>query len=211
MNPPKPWQPEPRTALPPNPLTPQEVLDALRTAAGSDYLDGALRTWTEGGTPEAPAPAYNQVWIRINRDAIRPVVSRLISIHFPHLVVIGATDLGDTIELPYIFRIYAAPGGKTDILVVITAVLPKSDPSIDTLSDLIPGILLGEREKQEMMGVVVRNIPDPRRMFLPEDFPEGVYPWRRDETGIPPEMIRSLSGFNRPPLPDAPPTPAPAQ
>ena len=91
------------------------------------------------------------------------------------------------------------------------AVPPYPSAPAQPLSDLIPGILLGEREKQEMMGVVVRNIPDPRRMFLPEDFPEGVYPWRRDETGIPPEMIRSLANFNRPPLPDAPPAPAPAQ
>ena len=35
-----------------------------------------------------------------------------------------------------------------------------------------------------MLGVVVEGIPDGRRLFLPEDFPKGVYPWRRDEKDL---------------------------
>ena len=204
MNPPRPWSPEPRLALPPPVPTPDDVLAALREAAGPDFLSGETRLWDDGSDPSKP---YRQVWLKIRRDSLRPVVSRLIAIHYPHLVVIGATDLGDTIELPYVFRILAG-GPNTDILVTVAAVLPKADPWVDTLTDLIPGILLGEREKQEMMGVVVRNIPDGRRMFLPEDFPEGVYPWRRDETAPPPSMVRPLWAEGRPasPPPSAPAT-----
>jgi membrane-bound hydrogenase subunit beta len=36
-----------------------------------------------------------------------------------------------------------------------------------------------------MIGVIVDGIPDGRRIFLPDDFPEEVYPWRKDEKGIP--------------------------
>jgi membrane-bound hydrogenase subunit beta len=45
-----------------------------------------------------------------------------------------------------------------------------------------------------MMGVEVVGIPDKRRLFLPEDFPEGVYPWRKDEKGPPDNMLRILPG-----------------
>ncbi len=38
------------------------------------------------------------------------------------------------------------------------------------------------------------GIPDNRRLFLPEDFPEGVYPWRTDDKGIPKDMLRVLPG-----------------
>ncbi|MBQ9344520.1 MAG: NADH-quinone oxidoreductase subunit C [Kiritimatiellae bacterium] len=203
MNPPKPWVPEPRTALPSPVPSPDDLLAALKEAAGADFLDGATRSFTEGGTPEKPAPAYQQVWLRVNRDALHDVVARLVAIAFPHFVVIAATDVGDAIELPYIFRVLSGPE-YAEVLVSVTAVLPKSDPSVDTITDLIPGALLSEREKQEMMGVKVNHIPDPRRMFLPEDFPEGVYPWRRDETGIPAEGIHSLWSFNRPPIPPPP-------
>ena len=42
-----------------------------------------------------------------------------------------------------------------------------------------------------MLGVKIIGIPDSRRLFLPDDFPEGVYPWRRDETG-PEKMYKNL-------------------
>ena len=48
--------------------------------------------------------------------------------------------------------------------------------------------------RQEMMGVEVVGIPDNRRLFLPEDFPEGIYPWRTDEKRPPPDMLRVLPG-----------------
>jgi membrane-bound hydrogenase subunit beta len=44
-----------------------------------------------------------------------------------------------------------------------------------------------------MMGITVTGIPDDRRLFIPEDFPKGVYPWRRDETG-PEKMLKVLPG-----------------
>jgi membrane-bound hydrogenase subunit beta len=72
---------------------------------------------------------------------------------------------------------------------------------------MIPGALFSEREKQEFFGITVKDIPDGRRLFLPEDFPQGVYPWRKDETGIPPEMIRNLWEVDRPSDRPAPPVP----
>lgn len=169
-------------------LTPPEVLAALQAALGEAYLSGEVREWREGG---AEAPPYRQVWLRLAREGLRPLVQQLIALHYPHLAVIAAVDCGDTIELPYLFALYHGCG-HDEIRISATVLVPKADPVVDSICDLIPGALLGEREKQEMMGVQVRGIPDGRRMFLPDDFPEGVYPWRRDETGIPPEMVKRL-------------------
>ncbi|MBU2565391.1 MAG: NADH-quinone oxidoreductase subunit C, partial [Candidatus Thermoplasmatota archaeon] len=66
------------------------------------------------------------------------------------------------------------------------------DLKISSICDIIPGALVTEREKQEMLGITVEGIPDSRRMFLPDDFPENVYPWRKDEKGIPEKMIKKL-------------------
>jgi membrane-bound hydrogenase subunit beta len=71
--------------------------------------------------------------------------------------------------------------------------LAKNDLRIPTITDIIPGALFTERETQEMMGVEVIGIPDKRRLFLPDDFPDGVYPWRKDETG-PQDLLRVLPG-----------------
>ena len=188
----KKWVDDPRLAVPEHLMTPAQVLEALTLAAGASFLDGRTAEWTEG---DQGAP-YRQVWIRIGREALRSVVKRLIDIHYPHFVVTAATDLGETIELPYIFRIFVGVL-RQEIMVTVAAVIPKTDLVVDTLSDLIPGVLLSEREKQEMMGVTVANIPDGRRMFLPEDFPQGVYPWRKDETGPTPNMTKNLWATGR--------------
>ena len=47
------------------------------------------------------------------------------------------------------------------------------------------------RENQEFLGIIFEGIPDPRRLFLPDDFPEGIYPLRLDEKGITPEMVKN--------------------
>ena len=78
-----------------------------------------------------------------------------------------------------------------EISINISVELPKTKPEIDTICDIIPGALITEREKQEMLGVTIKGIPDSRRVFLTDDFPEGVYPWRKDETG-PQKLIRNL-------------------
>ncbi|MBR6021638.1 MAG: NADH-quinone oxidoreductase subunit C [Kiritimatiellae bacterium] len=196
----KKWEAEPRAALPEKVPSPEELLSALEAAVGPEaWIGGETKAWGKAsGSAEKP---YRQAWAKVKREGLRAAVKRLIEFHYPHLVVIGATDLGETIELPYVFRMFAG-GENTDMLVVVSAVLPKSDPWVDSLADLIPGVVMGEREKQEMMGVVVRNIPDGRRMFLPEDFPKGVYPWRRDETGVQ-GMTRELWSEGRPEAPVA--------
>ncbi|MDR0993275.1 MAG: NADH-quinone oxidoreductase subunit C [Verrucomicrobiota bacterium] len=188
------WKNDPRISAPEQRKTPAEVLELLTASAGEAFLEGRVAEWVEGASTSADP--YRQVWLKIHRDALHAVVKRLFGIQFPHFVVIAAEDRGETIELPYIFRLYHGAWHE-EILVVITAVVPKSDPVVDTLSDLIAGIVLSEREKQEMIGVVVRNIPDGRRMFLPEDFPQGVYPWRRDETGVADTMVRHLWATGR--------------
>ena len=111
--------------------------------------------------------------------------------------------LASEIELLYIFSVFY--GQKFgEYMVTIGVRLPKSDLSIPTITDLIPGALFSEREKQEFFGITVTGIPDGRRLFLPDDFPQGVYPWRKDETGITPEMIREPLGGWPPERPAGP-------
>jgi len=78
-----------------------------------------------------------------------------------------------------------------EISLNIAVEIPKTKPEIETICDLIPGALITEREKQEMLGIKVIGIPDSRRLFLPDDFPKDVYPWRKDEEGLGP-YIKNL-------------------
>jgi membrane-bound hydrogenase subunit beta len=182
--------------------TPQEIIDLYKTEFGTGILDAAI---TERGEGAKKNKAYN-IWIRLEKHLLRPAIKKLMDIRFPHFAVIAGNDLGDEIELLYILSVFY--GTKFGEYMVTLAIrLKKPDLSVPTITDLIPGALLSEREKQEFFGITVTGIPDGRRLFLPDDFPEGVYPWRKDETGIKPEMVRELWTIGRPKDRPVPPVP----
>jgi Ni,Fe-hydrogenase III component G len=45
---------------------------------------------------------------------------------------------------------------------------------------VIPGAILYERELQDMFGIVVEGLPDPRPLLLCDDWPAGEHPLRKD-------------------------------
>lgn len=168
-------------------LTPEQILERLKVIAADALISERIDIWHEG----AKRVPSHHVWIRVDRARFRPVFKELCEIDYPHLAVISGNDIGDAVELLYHFFIYYGVH-QQQIMVTIASPLPKDDPSIPTITDVIPGALTSEREKQEMLGVVITGIPDNRRMFLDDDFPAGVYPWRKDETGLPDSMIKQL-------------------
>jgi len=56
--------------------------------------------------------------------------------------------------------------------------LEEASPEIDSIVEVHPSANWNEREAFDMMGIQFRNHPDPRRMYLPEDF--DYYPLRKE-------------------------------
>ncbi len=173
--------------------TPQQVADHFTSRFGGQVTNVRVVEWGEG----AKKVPKRSVWMTIPRDTIVDAVRELTTIDFPHLGVISAVDTGDQIELLYHMQIFFG-GEHEEIEITFTVPVPKNDPHIPTISGIIPGAVYTEREKQDMIGVIVDGIPDNRRIFLPADFPENVYPWRKDEKGIPDTMIKELWKVDRP-------------
>jgi len=183
-------------------LSPQEIIDLYKAEFGAGIQEARI---TERGEGLRKTMSFN-IWIRVDRALLRPAIKKLMDIRFPHLAVIAGNDLGEEIELLYILSVFYGTKFR-EYMITIGIRLPKTDLNVPTITDLIPGALLSEREKQEFFGITVTDIPDGRRLFLPDDFPQGVYPWRKDETGIKPEMVRELWTIGRPKDRPAPPVP----
>lgn len=64
-------------------------------------------------------------------------------------------------------------------IITLKTRVPKTRPEIKTISDLFPGAILFERELAEMLGVRIRGITL-KRFLLPDNWPKGVYPLRKD-------------------------------
>ena len=64
-------------------------------------------------------------------------------------------------------------------VLVRTPVNP-SNTVIDSITSLIPGANFSEREIQDLLGIKPENHPDPRRLVMADDWPDGIHPLRKD-------------------------------
>ena len=159
-------------------VTPEEVVKYLKEEFKTK-IKGAKIVKRKFGSKKKES---YYIWMKVDRTVFKNSIEHLTKLQYPHLAVASGNDIGKIIEIIYHFTLnYDQP--LEEIILNISVELPKTDPTIDTISDIIPGALITEREKMEMLGITVKGIPDSSRVFVPDDFPEGVYPWRRDKTG----------------------------
>ncbi len=84
---------------------------------------------------------------------------------------------GGSIEVLYHFCDGAA-------VVTLRVQLPYQYPVVPSICKIIPSATLFERELIEMFGVNVVNTPNIEHLLLPDDWPAGVYPLRKEFIGF---------------------------
>lgn len=116
---------------------------------------------------------------RITVDATGPDFMNIIEYisdteGFTMLNTITGLDLGT--EFQAIYHI-ANPNGT---VINFKLNIPKDNPEIDTVTGIYQGGVLYERELKDMLGIIVKGLPPGHRYPLPETWPEGEYPLRKD-------------------------------
>jgi Ni,Fe-hydrogenase III component G len=123
---------------------------------------------------EVSQPAPLRINIKVDRTQLLAVLQYLKEqLGYTHLATISGNDLGENFEVVY----HMASNLATVNVRILT---PRSAPKIPSTCSVIPGAILYERELQDMFGLVVENIPDPRPLLLADDWPAGEYPLRKD-------------------------------
>lgn len=119
-------------------------------------------------------PSVRRIYMKAEPQNVSAVLAVLKdSLGFTYLATISGVDLGENFEVIYhLANEYTNLNVRTQI--------PKANPHLGSVCGVIPGAVFYERELQDMFGIVVDNIPDPRRLVLPDDWPEGQYPLRKD-------------------------------
>jgi membrane-bound hydrogenase subunit beta len=168
-------------------VTPEDVLCSFQTKFPGGITQSRIERRT-GGTLKTE---FIHLWFHVETNFFKEAVRHLFTFEqYPHFAVTSGYDLGGTIELVYHFSLFHGERGR-ELSLNMTVSLPKDNPVIDTITDLIPGALISEQEKQEMLGVKIHGIPKDARVFVADDIPKDVFPWRRDETG-PAKLVRNL-------------------
>jgi NADH-quinone oxidoreductase subunit C len=104
---------------------------------------------------------------------LRPVVEFLLHhLGLAHLSAITGDDTGHEIVLLYHFW---DRGGLT-----LRIELPRDEPAIESIRDLIPGAVFYEREVVEMLGVRIGGYAEMGPLFLPDDWSDPPPMRRRD-------------------------------
>jgi len=126
---------------------------------------------------EATHPEANRLDVSISEHGLRPAVTALHNAHWGYLSAITGLDLGPAagqMEALYHFCNGAA-------ITTLRIHLPRtSDATLPTIEDIIPPATFFERELHEMLGFKIRGAKSSDRLFIPDDWPEDVFPLRSD-------------------------------
>ncbi len=93
---------------------------------------------------------------------------------FNMLSTITGHDFGATLGAMYHLS------RENRILLSITTAVPKDKPVLQSVSSYFPAADAYERELVDLLGMQVQGLPPGPRYPLPEGWPEGQYPLRKD-------------------------------
>jgi len=134
-----------------------------------------LKNFLKENLVRATVPKERRIFVYIKKDALKDAVKYLVKdLKFKHLSTITGVDLGGKIEVIYHMAY------KGSIVLSIRLTVSEKKPSVPTITDLIPGAVLYEREVHDLFGVNFEGHPDLSPLVLPEGWPQGVYPLRKE-------------------------------
>lgn len=129
---------------------------------------------------KAQQPVYDMVMITIDRtDSVE--ISRYIFHDLAaRFVVAVGTDVRDSEGGFLVDYVYSL--ALDHLFITVRMAVPQKDAWIDAITGQadIPAANWAEREIQDLLGIKLKNHPDPRRLVLADDWPDNLHPLRRD-------------------------------
>jgi ech hydrogenase subunit E len=135
--------------------------------------EGLLAGWNR----QTSHPDSNRLDVMVNVDDLRPAVRALHEAKWGYLSAITGLDLG--VESGQVEALYHFCQGPA--ITTLRLRQPRDgDACLPTIEDIIPPATFFEREMHEMLGFQFTGARSTDRLFISDDWPEGVYPMRAD-------------------------------
>lgn len=116
-----------------------------------------------------------RLWAQVPMEQLHPVlVHAKEQLGFGMLCTITGTDEGETLGLLYHMA------HDNGIVLTLMTTAPKDGPGPSTVTPYFPAAELSEREVIDLLGATIPNMPEGPRYPLPDGWPEGQYPLRKD-------------------------------
>lgn len=141
-----------------------DVVEKLQSHLKSDFL-------------EAKMPRERRVFVRVGPGSIREAIRyAILELGFDHLGTITGSDLGGEMEVIY----HLIEKGAN--VLSLSVRVPKDKATVPDVSDIVPSAAIYEREVFELAGINFEGLKDQSHLLLPEGWPEGVFPLRKDQS-----------------------------
>ena len=128
------------------------------------YLDGAVRIQRE-----------RRMYVDVDYPRFAEVFDHAIyRLGFTMLCTITGLDEGERFGAIYHLA------DKDGIVLNVKTTVPREKPVIHTVMNRFPAAEIYERELIDLLGFQVEDLPDGKRYPLPDDWPAGQYPLRKD-------------------------------
>lgn len=121
----------------------------------------------------------NQVTVTVKLNTLPEGVATLYYGREGWLSVVVCNDerpINDTFGLYYVLSME----GEDRCHVIVHAAVPSSNEEFPSVTPKVPACVWGEREIRDMYGLRPIGLPDERRLVLPDDWPDDLYPLRKD-------------------------------
>ena len=138
---------------------------------------------------ETTRQSDNQITILIDRNDLPSVVKTLYYDIGGWLVTMVANDERSINKHFGLYYVLSMEGNKFDpkdeldekCFISVKALIPADDPTYPSVTPFVMACVWYEREAYDMFGLVAEGLDDKRRLVLSDDWPENLYPLRKNE------------------------------
>ena len=121
-------------------------------------------------------PADNRIWLTCEAENSYAVNKFLFEEVGCRFVIATGIDSDDCFEIIYHYS-YDQTGCVINVKAFIR---DREKPAIESITPFLPGAEWIEREIHDILGIDFKNHPNMRRLILADDWPDGVYPMRKE-------------------------------
>ncbi len=117
------------------------------------------------------------IMVDVKRESVREASQIVTDIEGRYLCSIGYDniDRDGSIGLVHTYSVDSA-----DRFICVRTSAPESDPRIESITPDLPSAGWSEREYMDLLGLQFPNHPKPKKLVLADDWPDGIYPMRKD-------------------------------
>jgi Ni,Fe-hydrogenase III large subunit/Ni,Fe-hydrogenase III component G len=146
-------------------MTKLEILSILKVRLGQGFL----------GHSE---PIPDQLWVEVRPDSVVQAADLLHNQTQARYLLSVGSDERDIKKRFGVYHLFTFDEDHFFVTLDVSADTAK--PQVPSFTPVIKGANWSEREIRDLLGVEFPGHPDPRRLVLADDWPQGVYPLRKE-------------------------------